>query len=340
MISFSAWISWNYIAPCRRWLSLPFKGEQIILQGIAADTATDMVFQLLPMDCQTAPENSEALPVDVKALLDSFPLVFTVPNSLPPKRACDYAIPLVSGATPVNVRAYRYLPSLKDEIDTQVQAMLEKGLIQPSTSPFSSPVLLVRKKDGTWRFYVDYRYLNALTVKYVFPIPIFDQLVDELGQASWFSILDLHSGYHQIRLQPGEEYKTAFSTHAGHYEFIVVPFGLSRAPGTFQGAMNMTLSLLLRKCVIVFFDDILVYSSSYTEHLEHLKQVLTLLEQDHWVVKLKKCQFAKQEIHYLGHILSAKRVHTDPENVQAVLQWPTPGNVRELRGFLGLTGFL
>lgn len=173
----------------------------------------------------------------------------------------------------------------------------------------------------------------------MYPIPIFDQLVDELGQASWFTILDLHSGYHQIRLQPGEEFKTAFSTHAGHYESTVFPFGLSSAPGTFQGAMNNTLSPLLRRCVIVFFNDILIYNSSYEEHLEHIRQVLALLAADEWIVKLKKCQFAKQEIHYLGHVLSAGGVHTDPTKIEAVLQWPTPTNVRELRGFLGLAGF-
>ena len=282
---------------------------------------------------------SDVLPSDIQHILDAFPQVFTVPDSLPQKRACDHAIPLISGATPINIRAYRYPPQLKDEIDTQVQSMLAQGLIQPSSSPFSSPVLLVRKKDGSWRFCVDYRYLNALTVKSVYPILVFDQLVDELGHAKWFSILDLYSGCHQIRLQPSEEHKTAFSTHAGHYEFIVVPFGLSGAPGTFQGAMNVTLSPLQHKCVIVFFDDILVYSSSYEEHLQHLQQVLDLLAKDHWVVKLKKCQFAKQEIHYLGHVLSGGGIHTDPAKVTAVQEWPQPANVRELRGFLGLVGF-
>jgi transposase InsO family protein len=163
--------------------------------------------------------------------------------------------------------------------------------------------------------------------------------VDELGSASWFSIIDLYSGYHQIRLQQGEEFKTAFSTHAGHFEFTVVPFGLSGAPGTFQGAMNTTLSPLLRRCVVVFFDDILIYSGSYAEHLQHLRQVLQLLAQDQWVVKLKKCQFAKQEIHYLGHILSSQGVHTDPAKITAIQSWPVPANVRELRGFLGLAGF-
>jgi hypothetical protein len=132
-----------------------------------------------------------------------------------------------------------------------------------------------------------------MTVKSVYLILVFDQLVDELGAASWFSVLDLHSGYHQIRLQPSEEYKTAFSTHAGHFEFCVVPFGATGAPATFQGAMNVTLALVLRRCAIVFFDDILVFNSSYSEHVQHLRQVLGLLAKDQWVIKLKKCKFAQ-----------------------------------------------
>lgn len=177
---------------------------------------------------------------------------------------------------------------------------------------------------------MDYRYLNALTIKSVYPILVFDQLVDELGSAAWFSILDLHSRYHQIRLQSGEEFKTTFSTHAGHYEFTVVPFGLSGAPCTFQGAMNSTLAPLLKKCVVVFFDDILIYSRTYEEHIEHLRAMLTLLEKDHWIVKLTKRRFAQQEIHYLGHILSAQGIHTDPDKVVAVSTWPQPTSTKEL----------
>lgn len=148
--------------------------------------------------------------------------------------------------------------------------MLDNGIIQPSKSPFSSPILLVRKKDKSWRFCVDFRHLNALTVTGKFPIPLMDKIFNKLYHASWFSNLDLRVGFHQIRLQSGEEYKTAFSTHEGHFEFRVLASGLSGAPGTFQGAMNATLKPLLRKCVMVFFDDILIYSTTYEAHLTHI----------------------------------------------------------------------
>jgi hypothetical protein len=158
--------------------------------------------------------------------------------------------------------------------------MLQQGLIQPSSSSFSSPVLLVKKKDDSYRFCVDFRHLNALTAKSKFPVPVFDQLMDELSQVSWFSNLDLRAGFHQILLEPREEFKTAFQTHLGQYEFRVMAFGLTGAPGTFQGAMNATLAPGLRQFVIVFFDDILVYSKTYDEHLFHLTQVFKWLSED------------------------------------------------------------
>lgn len=183
-----------------KWISLPYRGSTIMLQGLTTSSDTDMFFQLVSADSPESSNNDVQYPPEIAALLDEFPSVFSAPTSLPLARSCDHVIPLVSGASPVNIWAYRYPPTLKDEIERQVWDMLNKGFIQPSSSPFSSPVLLVRKKDGSWSFCVDYLYLNALTVKSVYPIPIFDQLVDDLGHAPWFSILDLHSGYHQIRL--------------------------------------------------------------------------------------------------------------------------------------------
>jgi hypothetical protein len=158
--------------------------------------------------------------------------------------------------------------------------MLEAGLIQPSTSPFSSLVLLVKKKDNTFRFCVDYRHLNAITLKGAYPIPIIDEFLDKLKGARWFSSLDLCSGFYQIPMHLDDCFKTAFQTHEGHYEFRVMSFGMTGAPHTFKKAMNIVLAPLLRKSVLVFFDDILVYNSTYEHHLHHPKEVLELLQQD------------------------------------------------------------
>ena len=217
--------------------------------------------------------------------------------------------------------------------------MLSQGLIRPSSSAFSSPVLLVKKKDDTFRFCVDFRQLNAITRKSKYPVPIFDQLMDELSGAQWFSTLDLHAGFHQILLKAGEEHKTAFQTHVGQYEFCVMAFGLTGAPGTFPGAMNVTLAPGLRRFALVFFDDILVYNRTLEEHVHHLCQVLSWLRADQWKLKLSKCKFALQTISYLGHVVSADGLSTDPSKVQAIVDWPTPQSVKELRGFLGLAGY-
>jgi hypothetical protein len=233
------------------------------------------------------------LPAEIQSLIDQFGILFEEPQGLPPSRACDHAIPLIPGARPVNIRPYRYPPAMKTKIEKQIVEMLAQGLIQSSASLFSSPVLLVKKKDGTYRFCVDFRHLNALTLKSKFPVPVFDQLMDELSNASWFSCLDLRAGFHQILLKAGDEYKTAFQTHFGRFEFRVMAFGLTGAPGTFQGAMNVTLAPGLRKFVIVFFDDILIYSQSYEDHMIHLKLVFQWLSQDQWKLKLSKCKFAQ-----------------------------------------------
>lgn len=205
----------------------------------------------------------------------------------------------------MNVRPYRYTPTQKFEIESQLAEMLKSGIIKQSTSPYASPVLLVKKKDGTWRFCIDYRHLNAITVKNKHPLLIVDELIDELTNAKWFAKLDLRSGYHQICIAASDTHKTAFKTHSGLYEFLVMPFGLTNAPATFQSAMNTIFAPLLRKGVLVFMDDILIYSSSLEAHCALLQQVLEILRKNQFYAKLSKCSFAQQTIEYLGHCISA-----------------------------------
>nr|KYP37785.1 Transposon Ty3-I Gag-Pol polyprotein [Cajanus cajan] len=239
---------------------------------------------------------------DISHLLHSYASVFAKPSGLPPTRPHDHHIPLTPNSNPVNVKPYRYPHYQKDIMTQLISDMLTDGIIQPSNSPFSSPVLLIKNKDGTWNFCVDYKALNALTIKDRFPIPTIDELLDELGHAKVFTKLDLQFGYHQIRLYPPDIPKIAFRTFDGHYEFLVMPFGLSNAPSTFQSAMNDLLRPFLRKFVLVFFDDILVYSESFTVHLFHLRSVLQLLSENHYQAKLSKCVFGVQSVAYLGHI--------------------------------------
>jgi hypothetical protein len=280
-----------------------------------------------------------APPMAVQQLLSEFDHLFANQTQLPPQRAADHQIPLVSGAQPVKVRPYHYSPIQKNEIETQVKQMLNNGVIRPSNSAFASPVLLVRKKDGTWRFCVDYRHLNAITVKHKHPMPIVDELLDELSGAQWFTKLDFSAGYHQIRMASGDEYKTAFHTHQGLYKFLVMPLGLTNAPATFQSLMNTLFAALLRKGVLVFMDDILIYSRTLDDHVRLLKEVLEILQQNQFLLKCSKCSFAQPSVEYLGHVVSAAGVATEPSKVSAVVMWPTPVNAKQLQGFLGLTGY-
>ncbi|GJX85901.1 retrotransposon-related protein [Tanacetum coccineum] len=276
---------------------------------------------------------------ELDQLLGRFNDLFQVPNSLPPHRSIDHRIHLLPDTKPVNVRPYRYPHYQKGEMEKLVNEMLSQGIIRFSQSPFSSPVLLVKKKDGSYRFCVDYRALNAVTIKDKFPIPTADEMFDELGGATIFTKLDLRAGYHQIRVHERDVYKTAFRTHDGHYEFLVMPFGLTNAPSTFQATMNRLFSLYLRKFVIVFFDDILVYSTTFAAHLEHLECVLQRLQEHHFYVKRSKCVFGAETLEYLGHIISGRGVAMDPKKVVAVREWSEPTTQRQVRGFLGLAGY-
>ena len=281
----------------------------------------------------------EPLPPQIVSILERFPAIFAEPSTLPPSRNIQHHIHLLPHTVPINVRPYRYPHFQKSEIERQISAMLTTGIIQPSHSPFSSPILLVKKKDGTWRCCVDYRALNAVTVKDRFPMPTIDELLDDLGRASWFSKLDLRQGFHQIRMAEEDAHKTAFRTHQGQYEFLVMPFGLCNAPSTFQAAMNDALQPFLRRFVAVFFDDILVYSPDLSSHVSHLEAVLSALADREFLLKQSKCSFAQRELNYLGHIISSQGVAPDPDKIAAMLEWPLPTCSTSLRGFLGLTGF-
>jgi hypothetical protein len=335
-------------------LSFPYNNKFITLRGMSAppvDSIRELPIEqlikwykgneiwamaIVKPDCDMT--NTE-MPDDIQQVLHTFSDVFATPTDLPPERQYDHAIPLKPDAIPFNSRPYRYSPAHKDEIERQIKEMLAAGIITHSVSPYASPVLLVQKKDGSWRFCVDYRRLNEITIKNIFPMPVIDELLDELAGAKIFSKLDLRAGYHQIRMLPTDEFKTAFKTHQGHYQFRVMPFGLCNAPATFQCVMNEVLTPCLRKSVLVFMDDILVYSTSIAEHVQHLTEVLTILRQHQLYVKENKCSFACSSLEYLGHIISAEGVATDPKKTEAMVKWPLPNSITDLRGFLGLTGY-
>ena len=336
-----------------KWLEFQHQHQLVKLQGIVPQTdccptitgaqlqgmsKNGSIMCMVQLNAVEVPEHA-VIPTIVHPLLQEFQELFSEPTELPPKRTCDHHIPLIEGAKPVNLRPYRYKPALKDEIEKQVTEMLKTGVIQPSHSPFSSPALLVKKKDESWRLCIDYRQLNNITVKSKYPVPVIEELLDELSGAQWFSKLDLRAGYHQIRMAEGHEYKTAFQTHSGHYEYKVMSFGLTRAPATFLSAMNDTLSPVLRKFVLVFFDDILIYSPTLESHLLHIRTVLQLLSASQWKVKLSKCSFVQQEISYLGHVIGVQGVSTDPQKIQDVVNWTQPTTIKKLRGFLGLAGY-
>ncbi|KAJ9511114.1 hypothetical protein QJQ45_013190 [Haematococcus lacustris] len=287
------------------------------------------------------PQWPPSLPPSATALLSEHIEVF--PKELPsvhnlPHRSVDHVIQLESG-TPPNRPVYRMSQEELDELKRQLDELLAKGYIRPSTSPFGSAVLFVRKKDGSLRLCVDYRALNQLTIKNRYPLPRIDDLLDQLAGARVFSKIDLKSGYHQIRVAEADIHKTAFRTRYGHYEYTVMPFGLCNAPATFQRLMNDIFRPHLDQFVLVYLDDILIYSRSEAEHLEHLRTVLGLLRQHQLYANLSKCAFFLPSMDFLGHIISAAGIHPDPAKIRAMVEWPVPRNLNDLRSFLGSANY-
>ena len=251
-----------------------------------------------------------------------------LPKKLPPRREVDHTIELEPGAKPLAFAPYRMAPPELEELRRQLKELLDVGYIRPSKSPYGAPVLFQRKHDGSLRLCIDYRALNKITIKNKYPIPRIDDLFDQLGDARYFSKLDLRSGYYQVRIAEGDEPKTACVTRYGSYEFLVMPFGLTNAPATFCTLMNKVLAPYLDRFVVVYLDDIVIYSKSLKEHVGHLREVFQTLRDNQLYVKKEKCSFAQEEVPFLGHIVS-----------KAILEWDPPTKVTQLRSFLGLVNY-
>ncbi|KAD3640698.1 hypothetical protein E3N88_29921 [Mikania micrantha] len=273
-------------------------------------------------------------------IVREFPDVF--PDDLPgipSDRDVEFRIDLIPGAKPIAKAPYRLAPSELQELMTQLQDLLDKGFIRPSISPWGAPVLFVKKKDGSLRMCIDYRELNKVTVKNKYPLPRIDDLFDQLQGASWFSKIDLRSGYHQLKVREEDVPKTAFRTRYGHYEFLVMSFGLTNAPAAFMDLMNRVCRPMLDRSVIVFIDDILIYSKSEADHACHLSEVLETLRREKLYAKFSKCAFWLREVQFLGHVINADGILVDSSKIQAVTKWSPPKTPTEIRSFLGLAGY-
>ncbi|KAJ9515263.1 hypothetical protein QJQ45_002393 [Haematococcus lacustris] len=294
---------------------------------------------ITPTGGDTTTETHQTM--DCTAITQRFPDVFPsdLPAGLPPQRAVDHRIEVEPGKRPPTRPTYNMSTSELAELKAQITEMQEKGFIRPSTSPYAAGVLFVRKKDGTFRMCVDYRPLNRITIKNKYPLPRVENMLDRLHGATVFSKIDLRQGYHQIRIAPEDIPKTAFSTRYGHFEFTVLPFGLCNAPATFQRLMNDIFRQELDDHVIVYLDDILIFSRTHEEHARHLDRVLSLLRQHKLYAKLSKCEFGRSQTQFLGHIITSTGIACDPNKVVAINSWPVPTTVHEVRSFLGLANY-
>ncbi|KAA3483558.1 DNA/RNA polymerases superfamily protein [Gossypium australe] len=326
------------------------KGDEVVMIGNRRDYLSNVVSALKAE--KMIRKGREALLVQIYALeakesavekvrtVGEFPDVFPeeLPG-LPPDREVEFGIDLLPGTAPVSIAPYRMAPKELVELKAQIQELLDRGFIRPSISPWGAPVLFVKKKDGSMRMCIDYRQLNKLTIKNKYPLPRIDDLFDQLKGASVFSKIDLRSGYHQLKVKEADVHKTAFRTRYGHYEFLVMPFGLTNAPATFMDLMNRVFQQYLDQFVVVFIDDILVYSRTEEEHDRHLRIVLQVLRKEQLYAKFSKCEFWLREVTFLGHVVSAEGIRVDPRKVEAVLEWKPPRSVAEIRSFLGLAGY-
>jgi hypothetical protein len=280
-------------------------------------------------------------PEEVQELLEEFVdiVVDKLPRSLPPMRSVSHHIDLIPGASFPNKAMYILMSQKNEEVKRQVQDLLDKGLVRESLSPCAIPTILNPKKDGGWRMCTESRAINKITIRYRFPLLRMDDMMDFLRGERYFLKIDLKSGYPQICMREGDEWKTSFKTNEGLYEWIVMPFGLSNAPSTFMRLMNEVLKEFIGKFVIVYLDDILVFSKTAVEHLKHLATVMNKLQQENLLINMKKSLFMKTKLIYLGFVISANELRMDPDKVEVIKNWPSPKNIFEVRSFHGLASF-
>ncbi len=281
--------------------------------------------------------NSVQIPAAYRTFQDMFSKVAA--TRLPPHRPWDCAIDLLPGAKLPKGRVYPLTIPERAAMEEYIKEALQQGFIRPSLSPAASSFFFVAKKDGGLRPCIDYRALNSQTVKFAYPLPLVPASLEELRGARLFTKLDLRSAYNLIRIRRGDEWKTAFITPSGHYEYRVMPYGLSNSPSIFQNFMNEIFRDLLHQFVIIYIDDILIHSSNLEEHHRHVSQVLQHLCQHHLYLKLEKCEFHRTTIQFLGYIITPEGVQMDPNKVDAVRNWPQPTKIKELQRFLGFANF-
>ncbi|GJW15558.1 putative reverse transcriptase domain-containing protein [Tanacetum coccineum] len=308
------------IISCTRTQKYIQKGCQVYLAQVTSKKAED----------KSEEKRLEDVPI-VREFLEVF--LEDLPG-LPPARQVEFQIDLVPGAAPVARAPYRLAPAEMQELSTQLQELSDRGFIRPSSSPWGAPVLFVKKKDGSFRMCIDYHELNKLTMKNRYPLPRIDDLFDQLQGSRVYSKIDLRSGYHQLRVREEDIPKTAFRTRYGHYEFQVMPFGLTNAPAVFMDLMNRVCKPYLDRFVIVFIDDILIYSKSRKEHEGHLKLILKLLKEEELYAKFSKCEFWLSKVQFLGHVIDSEGIHVDPTKIESIKDWASPKTPTEIRQFL------
>jgi hypothetical protein len=340
----------------------PLKGRQVILgtpwltehnpfldwkKGVVKFTTPDGLTYEVKRHLDTRRHSNELCEMNwqqnqVPAQYHEFMDVFNTKkgqNVLPKHQPWDHQIPLMEGKQPGYEKIYPLNEEKTTALKNYIKENLARGFIRKSTSPAGYPILFVPKPGGEQRLCVDYRKLNAVTIKNRYPLPLMSELQDQIGQAEIFTKLDLDEAYHQVRMKEGEEWKTAFRTKEGHFEYTVMPFGLTNAPASFQTLINEALAECLGRFAAAYLDDIIIYSKNKDTHPEDVKKVLKALRKWNLKVKLAKCAFGVAETTFLGHIMSPGKIRMDPEKVSSITTWPTPKSVRDVQSFLGLANY-